>query len=261
MANEPLALSTPPQLPADGDYEAICAELRQTERGQRFLEECARRSRNGDAKPVTDAIGLSEPMTDARPNMVEQVSAAAERLQDLAWRMREHGLDLAVCEQLEGLASAILAAPSLRALGTHRAQKLGEVIGYLERRIEGMIKSAAAGVMAMPSLEEVPHSPNVAGEPEPGEFLLESPPLTSRAARSAPLGNFADSAPVAVPGNVEGIDEELFAAPPAAAVKPVPAPSDAQSQQRMSAMPPATRSDPLAALNALSDAEKIALFT
>src|SRR5262245_57670942 len=40
------------------------------------------------------------------------IFAAAERLQDVAWTMRERGLDSRICQQIEALASSILLASS-----------------------------------------------------------------------------------------------------------------------------------------------------
>jgi hypothetical protein len=160
----------------------------------------ARRSRNGDASLVLCAIEFSAMIIEPRPDETV-VSAAAERLQDLACTMREYGLELATCEQIEALAFAILTAPSLHAPGSRRAQKLSEVIGHLERRIHGMIESKAVEGQALPS--------------------------------------------------PKGIADLEF----------IPAAIDAPSRSPALAIPAAARSDPLAALNAMSDEEKIALFT
>ena len=57
MADEPFALSTvPPALPAQGDYDAICATVMESARGRWFLQEYARRNRNADTRVVLDAI-------------------------------------------------------------------------------------------------------------------------------------------------------------------------------------------------------------
>jgi hypothetical protein len=160
----------------------------------------ARRSRNGDASLVLWAIEFSATMIEPRLDAAV-ASAAAERLQDLAYTMREYGLELATCEQIEALALAILMAPSLGAPGSGRAQKLIEVIGHLERRIHGMIESKTVKGQALPSPK--------------GTADLES----------------------------------------------IPAAIDAPSRSPAPAISATARSDALAALNAMSDEEKIALFT
>src|SRR5262245_24151254 len=57
MPDEPFALSTvPPALPAQDDYEAICATVMESARGRWFLQEYARRNRNADTGLVLGAI-------------------------------------------------------------------------------------------------------------------------------------------------------------------------------------------------------------
>lgn len=334
MADEPLALSTtPPAVPADDD-DPMCAALRQTEDGRRFLEEHVRRQRASDLDSLTEAIEpvdaveeYAEPQTD--------ILAAVERLQDLAWIMREHGLETATCEHIEALTSTILTTPSLCDPGDPRAQKLAQALGHLERRIDSMIVAARGRAkerlpertglpFAVPApQEEVPVSPfeTEVGErpaetandrsaveppeetardslppmekPEkppcpltpspspppvphgvlesaPPDFLSEPMPPASRAsAPPQPEPIVAASSPAEEPS--PDLDDELFAssripafqaaprAPPAV-VSATPAVVSATP----AAVPPtigATRSDPLAALNAMSEEEKIALFT
>ncbi len=75
--------------------------------------------------------------------------------------MRERGFDPATCDQIEQLASSILSAAALRNPDDDRAQKLADVLGYLERRIDAMLASVA-GVEAIPDSEAAPHPPSPA---------------------------------------------------------------------------------------------------
>jgi hypothetical protein len=340
MPDEPLTLSTnPPTLSADGDYDAICAALRQSARGRWFLEEHARRSRNSGASTFIRATEPANALTQGEHSQQTHmdVLAVVERLQDLAWIMREHGLDMATCEHIEILASTILSTSWLRDPGDRRAQKLGEALGYLERRIDGMIeaareaaKTAPFGEIAVP-LEgalEVPRTEGVnepsaesesvaapsellaSGQMEPASIVSDSAaaalPVEPAAARNAreiatettavrvptmweppdipfPLGSLSSSGAHPLPVSLEtsaaarpesmaasttqplpddltvDIDDELFAALPAPVLRAVPA---AASSSASGSVPIASpRSDPLAVLNAMSDEEKIALFT
>jgi hypothetical protein len=72
-----------------------------------------------------------------------EIFATAERLHDAGWTMRERGIDPGTCEEIETLASSILAASSLRDPADHRAQKLKAVLQYLERRIASMLDAGA----------------------------------------------------------------------------------------------------------------------
>ncbi len=74
--------------------------------------------------------------------------AAAERIQEVAWTMREHGLEPSTCDQIEALASSILSASALRDPNDRRAHKLAEVLQHLERRINAMLDSCAESAPA-----------------------------------------------------------------------------------------------------------------
>jgi hypothetical protein len=88
--------------------------------------------------------------------------------------MRERGLDPATCEEVEALASSILAASSLQDPADDRVQKLTAVLAYLERRIAGMLEpgaqadapdreSAATNERLIESDASVPEGPAVQG--------------------------------------------------------------------------------------------------
>jgi hypothetical protein len=181
MTDGSLAISTmPPALPADADYDALCEALMASARGRWFLEEYAKRNRNADTGLVLDAVARVEAVVrseqahqasqgmriellemartiaqtradvaEARPERSPaapgtDVFAAAGRLQDVAWTMRERGLDMAMCDQISDLSTAILSASSLRNNPNDgRAQKLAEVLNSLERRIDAMLRAAS----------------------------------------------------------------------------------------------------------------------
>jgi hypothetical protein len=173
----------PPALPADADYDALCEALMASSRGRWFLEEYAKRNRNADTGLVLDAIARVEAVVrseqahqasqgvriellemartiaqtradvaEAKPERSASASAAsgtdvfaaAGRLQEVAWAMREHGLDMAMCDQITDLSTAILSASSLRNNPNDgRAQKLAEVLNSLEQRIDAMLRAAS----------------------------------------------------------------------------------------------------------------------
>ena len=181
MSDEPFALSTiPAVLPAEADFDSIHAAVRASVRGRWFLEEYAKRNRNTDTAQVVAAIERIEAVirgehaqqvsqtmriellemaraiaqtraqvaetskprdVDAAPQPASDVAAAAQRLRDIAATMRERSIEPSTGEQIEALASAILSASSLHDPRDHRAQKLGEVLQYLEHRIDRLLDS------------------------------------------------------------------------------------------------------------------------
>ena len=190
MSDESLALSTvlPPEA-TEGDYDAICATVMDSARGRWFLLEYAKRNRNADTVQVLEAMARIEAVIRgergrdayhsfradladmaraisttraevadiapaAKPPGPPDIAGSAERLQEVAWTMRERGIEPATCDQIEAVAAAILTAASLRDPGDLRVQKLGEALGYLERRICAMIEEAASAQAAPASIAE-----------------------------------------------------------------------------------------------------------
>jgi len=299
MSDGSLAIATiPAGLPADADYDALCQALMASARGRWFLEEYAKRNRNADTGVVLDAIARVEAVVrgeqanratqgmriellemaktiaqtradvaESKPapavaEMATDIFAVAGRLQDVAWTMRERGLDMAMCDQIADLSCAILSASSLRNPNDGRAQKLGEVLRSLERRIDVMLSAASepppsdgaadrsapehAHLAALP-FPAVAEPEAVAAEPdaEAAEIDLDPMPLRPPPAPVAAAAPEPPPAPPPLSADAEADDFLLgpLPLPPAVAVS----------------TPPAT--DPLAALRALSPEERIALFT
>jgi hypothetical protein len=263
MSQEPFALSTiPPQPPAEGDYETICAAVRASARGRWFLDEYARRNRNADTEVVLAAIERVAAATRAgrdreayqsvRGDLLEmartiavtraevaesraevreqgapapdppapaasEVFAMAGRIQDVAWTMRERGIDPRTCEQIETLAATILSASSLRDPNDRRARKLGEVLRYLEQRIDGMLDSCATEAQQTSQASDVPiveaetsAPPAGNGHDVPrGHDIVAAAPVTATApfedSAAQPFGPFGSDDPTEVAAAL-GID-------------------------------------------------------
>jgi hypothetical protein len=86
--------------------------------------------------------------------------AAAERIADVAWAMRERGFDPKTCEQIEGLSSSILATPFVRDTDDRRTHQLSEVLGYLERRINVMLEAVSPAGRAEDATDPDPEMAN-----------------------------------------------------------------------------------------------------
>lgn len=176
------------------------------------------------------------------------IFAAAERLQDVAWTMRERGLDARICQQIESLASSILLASSLRNPDDHRTQKLGEVLHYLERRINAMLDACTDPVQAradevaidQPSTDRISPDEPPAYQASPDEEVEET---ASALLHGSSNGHEASDALILpdqeLPDQEQAPQEsETFASTPA----PVSAVSVA-----IAAMPPTESEAPIAA--------------
>ncbi len=68
-----------------------------------------------------------------------EILGSAEKIQELAWTMREAGVDNALCDEVENLTTNIYMACSFQDLTGQRTQKVVQVLRYLENRINAMI--------------------------------------------------------------------------------------------------------------------------
>jgi hypothetical protein len=336
MAEGSLAISTmPPALPPDADYDALCEALMASARGRWFLEEYAKRNRNADTGLVLDAIArveavvrseqahqasqgvrielleMARTIAQTRADVAEakpertgspsaacgtDVFAAAGRLQEVAWTMREHGLDMAMCDQITDLSTAILSASSLRNNPNDgRAQKLAEVLNSLEQRIDAMLRAAAEPPPSDGSADRVaPQQPQLSAVELPAEA---APPPVEPNEQAAAVAAALPEAALSIPAVAEPVEAEpepaseqpvidldpialLPRRAPMAAAAPEPppvpppaaAPDDAETDDFLLAPLPLPgtsptpvsdkpAADPLAAMRTLSAHELIALFT
>ena len=128
-----MSATPPPAGLTESDFERIEAAVMETERGRWFLAEYARRIRAETTDGVMAALGRIEDSlrrddrgfgglegfgAEAGRRLAAQAETLVERLQDLAWRLREQGA-LSACRAIEGemLALRALMAPAPIALG------------------------------------------------------------------------------------------------------------------------------------------------
>ncbi len=116
MPSDPLARSDIwTGAPNEAEYDAVYAAVTATERGRWFLTEYANRNRHADTGALIDAIArVEEALRSGRTGHaaapVPDLSAAAERIQDIAFMLRERAADAALCDALETAAREIGAA-------------------------------------------------------------------------------------------------------------------------------------------------------
>ena len=67
-----------------------------------------------------------------------EILASAERVQEIAWTLREQGLEPSFCDQLDGLMTQTYQACSFQDLTGQRIRKVVNVLHFLEERIEAM---------------------------------------------------------------------------------------------------------------------------
>jgi hypothetical protein len=68
------------------------------------------------------------------------ILASAERTQEIAWTLREQGVDASVCDMLDSNATEIYTACTFQDVTGQRIRRVVEVLRFLEARIDAMIK-------------------------------------------------------------------------------------------------------------------------
>jgi hypothetical protein len=183
MPNDPLARILA-GLPDEADYDAVLAALMAAERGRRFLTEYADRNRHADTAAIVSAIARIEatlrgdgpPHADAAGDLMEiaaaidrigaalvagttpasGVSAAIERLLDIAFMLHERPVEATLCDGLDAAIREISDA-NMRSESTAAGiREAAELVGALAGRVrEMMTLSIAVPATHQPAGENV----------------------------------------------------------------------------------------------------------
>jgi len=229
-------------------------------------------------KPDADHHGKFGEATEELDSVVQATEAAtsdilecAERIQEIAWTLREQGLDAAVCDLLDTKATEVYTACSFQDLTGQRTRKVIGVLRYLEGRINAMIEIwGLDGAMAAEAAEK--------RAVDAGKALLNGPAKPGQGLDQADvdivMGPAAASYPEDIAPPVQISEAPVLEAPAPDSVHEVSAPAEpvAILDDEIDAEPdvievehPKPRGssspDPLESFMALSAEEKIALFT
>jgi len=171
MSNDPLALILA-GLPDEADYDAVYAALMATEHGRRFLTEYADRHRHADTTAIVSAIARIEatlrgdgpPRADAAGDLMEiaatidrieaalaagtmptsDVSAAVERLQDIAFMLHERPVEATLCDGLDAAIREISAANMRSESTAVGIREAAELVRALTSRVREMMALSSA---------------------------------------------------------------------------------------------------------------------
>jgi hypothetical protein len=232
----------PPDAPDERDYQAFCEALSASARGRAFLAEYTRRNRNADT---------------------EQLLAAMERLQSLV-AINATPPSEAVKRELRALLDEIDAAQrefeaSVLAI---KAGKLAELIALVERRISKILASPRENPLKNETPVPEPDLPRESNE-EAERSHLAVVPLPEQPELPIPSPAAAQPPSIALVRTETVMAEITFVEPPPA---PLPQPSSepvisTAREGRRAARTAAAPTDPLASIMALSEEERLALFT
>jgi len=219
-----------------------------------------------------------------------EILASAERVQEIAWTLREQGLDPSFCDQLDGLMTQTYQACSFQDLTGQRIRKVVNVLHFLEERIEAMnliwggkdtrglkaeTPSIEASLLNGPALpgegleqlgvDEILDPEAAASEPVPASAATASPEVLAEAKALADAEALIEDiiwedAPLDENPAEEAIEAaaKLIADNLAATAAPL-APETPEPDATPEPQPkPASKASPIASL---TPAEKLALFS
>lgn len=239
-------------------------------------------------KPDADHHGKFGEATEELDSVVQATEAAtsdilecAERIQEIAWTLREQGLGAEACDLLDAKATEVYTACSFQDLTGQRTRKVIGVLRYLEGRINAMIEIwGLDGALAAEAAEK--------RAIDAGKTLLNGPARPGQGLDQADVDIVMGPAAVALPEEMElpvefaeeavvegAVEDKVVTASEQAvatpAVEPAVVSDDDLDEIEIGAEPPirvaqlmrrtSAPSDPLAPFLALSAEEKIAVFT
>ncbi len=226
---------------------------------------------------IDEASNELDAIVETTAKATSDILAAAERIQEIAWTMREQGIEASICDLLDSNTSEVYTACSFQDLTGQRIRKVIQVFRFLEARIDAMIK-----IWRLDDLELVPADDTVVdaslvnGPAQPG-LGLQQPAIDELLAvqRTEDVfwrENAAGNRDPRNLGEFDLDDLEVFDAPaderPAAGAAPAAdtaatAPAIAPDD-RPPSMKPDAKTDAAArgdGIEALSPAERLALFS
>src|SRR5262249_33711380 len=103
-----------------------------------------------------------------------EILAAVERIQEIAWALREQGTDAAVCDVLDKQATEVYTACSFQDLTGQRIRRIVNVMRFLEARIDTMIDILRISERDEPEEEAESAGLLQHGPALPGEGLIQS---------------------------------------------------------------------------------------
>jgi hypothetical protein len=186
MSNDPLALSgITAGLPQEAEYDAVYAAVTATERGRWFLTQYASRNRSADTEVLVAAIARVEaavrgdavPQSGAvsGPDLAEiaaeierigaaigagqthapDIAAAAERILDITFELREHAVKTTLCDALDAAVREISDACSAGKANGNGAHDAAQMLRDLGHRVDSLITLSREGVNAKPDADEI----------------------------------------------------------------------------------------------------------
>jgi len=204
----------------------------------------------GDHKgSLTEASEELDSIVHATEQATSDILAAAEQVQEIAWTLREHGIDAEACDALDRRSADIYTACSFQDLTGQRTRKVVEVLRFLEQRINAMIdiwgdtipaSEAQGNRPAVPHIHDAPGAERL-DQPHVDEIMPSGAAAAPQPAPPQPPENPAvDAAQAASPAPEAAVPQTQHAT--AEPAEPAPPEPDAAASDAMrpAGSPPST---------------------
>ncbi len=134
---------------------------------------------DGDDDHLSVASGEMDAIVQSTEKATNDILHAAEKIQEVAWHLRELGVDEASCEEIDNSATEIYMACSFQDLTGQRTTKVVRVLQYLEERITSMVdiwglgdeEAGAEGITAPTLTDDRPDAHLLNGPQQDDEAL------------------------------------------------------------------------------------------
>jgi hypothetical protein len=141
----------------------------------RTKSEIASMRPEGEGGRIGEATNELDAIVKATEQATGEILAAAEHLQEVAWTMREAGVEGAACDIIDQRATDIYTACSFQDVTGQRTQKVIQVLRYLEDRLGTMIAISGGDWKATPATgDRVGDAALLNGPALPGRGLVQS---------------------------------------------------------------------------------------
>lgn len=204
--------------------------------------------RPAPARPgeIEDATGELDSIVQTTESAASRILAAAERMQEIAWTLRERGIDTNFCDQLDAEVTEIYTACSFQDLTGQRTRKVIHVLRYLEHRVAAMIEIWGKDALAPPERKAASGEIPMNG-PSPGGLDQSDVDRMMQLGRPAPEDPLAalKAEPPAAPAEeprqdatLEDIERVMMALDPMVALREEMTGQDSSGSQHLVKAPP-----------------------
>ena len=153
---------------------------------------------DGDNDHMSVATGEMDAIVQSTEKATNDILHAAEKIQEVAWRLREAGTEEAVCEEIDNNATEIYMACSFQDITGQRTTKVVRVLQYLEARINSMIEIWG---LSAEDFDEATALDHKIDDKRPDAHLLNGPQTQEVALAQDNIDELLDDAPFAKVAN------------------------------------------------------------